>query len=821
MDRIAADFRHALRSLAAHRGYAVTAVLTFALGIGANVAVFNLANWLLLRPLPGVRDEARLVTVSFGSMDDAVYRRSNIPVVDFQALERGIPALSLVAGYTTVQIHVAAGHATPRRADEDVVTGRYFDILGMRMTMGRGFTPAEGVDPSLPPVAVISDRLWRSDLGADPGILGHTLTVNRQPVTIVGVAARGFHGASLNASSDVWMPVAQYRIAMPGQSPKLLTWRGSGTFSSLVGRLAPGASRETVDAQADAVRAQLALANPADKDLHEWHRFYRVTPGVESLPRQRTKLNDSVTMLIGMASLLLLLTCANVGNLMVARAIARRSEIATRLALGASRAAVARLLLAESLLLSTGACVAAVAFAWIIARAFGGTVVLQGLAPLERAEMDWRVLGYAMLISTVVAMVAGAFPALSIAHVDVNSELRESGRSVTPGRQQLRRLLTAAQVAVSLTLLIGAGLLVRSMNARLGVSPGFDATRVMTFSVNPGLQGYGDRPPSFGGDLLDRVRRVPGVRTAALSAYPPFLQGAAPAIDFFAEGTDGKPMWSADANAVSPGFFDALGLQLIDGREFTEAEFQSTSDFDDSLVIMTESLARKAFGSGSAVGRHVEYAGRTGPKTVVGVVRDTKQRRLTDPSSDMIFWPINQGHDQFSVIVGLAAPESKVVPGLRQALADVDPTLPMYDVIRVDEAIRGEFADDYLVMRLTMAFAVLATLVAAVGLYGVLARGVTERRREFGVRVALGASPSAIAGLVTREALYVLIGGVGLGVGASLWLARLLDSRLFGVSHLDAVAFAAAIGLIVVVMLASAAPAGRRAAKMNAAEVMK
>jgi predicted permease len=476
----------------------------------------------------------------------------------------------------------------------------------------------------------------------------------------------------------------------------------------------------------------------------------------------------------------------------------------------------------ESLLLSLIAGAAAIGLAWIVAGAFEGTIVLQGMAPLERAEMDWRVLGWAVLISVGVAAIAGVVPALSGSRVDVNLALRQSGRAVTPGRQRLRRLLTVAQVAGSLTLLIGAGLLVRSMNARLGISPGFDATRVLTFSIDPQLQRYGDRPTPALRELIDRVRRVPGVRAAALAFLRPSFQGIGADVDFFAEGTDGKPMLSADTNFVSPGYFQALGMPLVEGREFGDAEFRSRTVIDDSLVVMTESLARRTFGNTPAVGRHIEWAGRKGLKTVIGVVGDTKQRRLTDPSSDMIFGPLNEGYQGFvSVIVGLGAPEASVVPGLRQALAEVDPTLPMYDVMRVDDAIRGEFADDYLVMRLTMAFAVLATLVAAIGLYGVLARGVNERRREFGIRVALGASPAAVAGLITREAMYVLIVGLGFGIGASLWLARYLDSRLFGITHLDPVSFASAVGIIVVVMLASAVPAGRRAAGVSAAEVIK
>jgi predicted permease len=759
-----------------------------------------------------------MVTIGFGAKDGF---RGPIAVADFEVLAASTPGLVDLAGYQTFPAHVAAEGAAPRRVDAEVVSGHYFDVLGMSLAAGRSFTSAEGTDASLPPVAVISDRIWQRDFAAAHDVIGRALIVNRQPVTIVGVAARGFRGASLSGSSDVWMPVAQHRIIAPTYPASLMTSRRIGLFFGLVGRLAPGASITTVAAQTESVRAQLSAANPADSRMNKWR--FDVTAGVESHPWQRARLSESIAFLTGIAALLLVLTAANVGNLMVARAIARRGEIATRLALGASRFAVARLLLTESLLLSVSACAAAVALAWAVAGALEGTVVLQGLAPLDRAEMDWRVLGYAMLISTGVAIVAGVFPALSSARVDVNAALREAGRSQTANRQRLRRVLTVAQVAVSLTLLVGTALLVRSMVARLVINPGFDASKVLTFSVQPGLQGYGERPTPFYRDLLDRVRQVPGVRAAAVAWLRPSFQGVGSDTDFHAEGAPSTSELASDLNFVSPDFFSAVGLPLIDGREFSAAEFRSRAGEGD-VVIMTESLAQRTFGGAPAVGRRIVMSGDKGPAmTVVGVVRDTKQRRLTATSSDMLFEPFHED-SKFgwgSVIVGIAAPQEAVLPRLRQTMAALDPTLPMYDVMRVDEAIRGEFADDYLVMRLTMAFAMLATLVAAVGLYGVLARGVSERRREFGIRVALGASPSAVAGLVTREALYVLIGGVGLGVGASLWLARYLDSRLFGITHLDAVSFAAAIGIIVIVMLASAAPAGRRAARVNAAEVIK
>jgi predicted permease len=451
---------------------------------------------------------------------------------------------------------------------------------------------------------------------------------------------------------------------------------------------------------------------------------------------------------------------------------------------------------------------------------------MAGVPALARAELDWRVLGFAVGVSALVAAVAGVFPALAGSRVRAAVTLREAGRSQTASRRRLRRALCTAQVVVSITLLVGAGLLARSMSARMALDPGFDPSRVLAFSVEPGLQGYGPRQEVFYRDLIDRVRVTPGVRAAGLAWLRPFSRNAADTA-FKPEGAGDDAEVSAHLNAVSPGFFDAMGLRLVDGRDFNDSEFQRSATEGDAVAILTESLARRLFDGRPAVGRRLEgsFSGSS-TRTIVGVVADTRQRRLDREQEDTLFEPFGQPFPTgwATMVVGLRSPDAgqtEIRSALRQVVTDLDPTLPIYDVTTLDAAILAHHADDLLVMRLTLTFALLATTLAAVGLYGVLARGVGERRHEIGIRTALGARPGAIAGLVTREAAGVLAWGLAIGLPLCWWLTRFLESRLFDVSRLDAVAFGGAVLLVVVVTIISALPAARRAARLDPASVLR
>ena len=818
MSGIRSDVAHAVRGLRAHPGYAVAAVVTLALGISANAAVFSLTNWLLLRPIPGVQDPGALVTLTYAVGDSGGTFGVSVPLL--RSLESGASALSGLTGYQQQPMNVTpVGDGSPRRLAADVVWGNYFSVLMEGIVRGRPFTAAESRDPGADPAVVISDRFWRDDLGGDPGVVGRPLLVNGERFTIVGVATHGFHGASRTSATDLWVPVSQYRRVMPQYPATLFSNPRIGFFFSLVGRLRAGATPALVASQADGVQAALKTANPTDTRLQRLR--FLVRPGLETNPWARERLTSSLSLVMGIAILLLVLTCANVANLVLGRSIGRRTEIATRLALGASRARVARLLLVESAVLACLASGVAVAVAWMAARALEGTVVLQGLPPLERAEMDWRVMAFALLAS---AVGAGVVPAFSSSRVNLQGALREHGRSQTVARGRLRRVLTVAQVAVSLTLVAAAFLLARSMAMRHAIDPGFDPSRVLVFSVEPRLPGYDDaKKTTFYRDLMDRVREVPGVRFAGLSWAQPYGP-IANDNDYWAENRPEQRV-DAESNRISSGFFGALGLRFVSGRDFAPGEVLTTTDVEGPVII-NESAARKLFGDAPAAGRRIVLAyPEHAVRVVVGVVSDMRQRQFMQPPQPMLFAPFNGASDWATIVVGLGQNSAAVVPRLRQAVAAVEPRLPVFGVTTLGEAIDAQLADDILVTQICIerpvVFAVLATLLAAVGLYGVLARGVAERRREFSIRAALGAGPAAMARLVSGDALRVTAMGVVCGLAAATWLTQFLKTYLYGVDRLDPLALAGAVVLLAVVTLAATLVPARRAATVDPAAELK
>lgn len=817
MNGLALDFRQAWRSLRANRGYAVTAIITLALGIGASTAVFNLANWILLRPLPGVQAQADIVTMNYRSTDLAMFP---VAFSDYTDIASRTPALASLAGYSSISLHIGAPDRAPRRVKAEIVTGNYFDVLRGSIRWGRGFTADEGRGIA-PPSIVVSDRFREQDLDGAADVIGRPLTVNGTPFVIAGVTVAGFHGASRVGDAEVWVPIGQHRVAVPQYPADLLTTRRMGLLFAFVGRLAPGATAADAARDLEVARASVAAEHPGESRIARKGWRLDVRPGPEGRPWFHDRMRRTMTLLLGMVGLLLLLASANVGNLILARATGRRGELATRLALGASRPQIARLLLAESFAIAAAAGVVAVGFTWLSAFVLEGTVVMNGMPPLDRAELDWRVLGYATLLSAVVSMLAGVAPAFAGGRVDYGAALRESGRGQTANRQRVRRALAVAQVAASAALLVGAALLTRSMIARLSIAPGFDATQVMSFSVAPGLQAGRDRETTYFRDLLDRLRQTPGVRAAALAWLQPFGQGAAD-NSVRAEGAPAGSRVSTSVNVVSPGYFDALGLPIVEGRDFTAGEHFASPDKTQRVAIVTSALARRLFGDGPAVGRRIVGVDSE-TRTVVGVVRDTRQQRIVSDSGEFMFEPFTRayGSSQASVLIGLAAPIDVVAPEVRKTAAAVDPTLPIYDVTRLDDAIRRQFAEEQMVLRLTLAFAAIATLLSAIGLYGLLARSVTERWHELCLRTALGATPRALARLVTREGAAVLSIGGAIGLGASVWLVRFVENRLYGVTRFDVWSFAAALAIVAAVMVVATAPIARRAARTSPADILR
>ena len=813
------ELRDAVRGLAQRPGFTAVTVLTLALGIGANTAVFSLANWLILRPVPGVSNPDDFVTIRLQFPDGKGWFTISVPELQRVAELRSVTA---VGAEMPTTLHITSGEgATPLRVEAGVVTSNYFDVLGQRLLLGRGFSAAEE-DPGRAAVAVVSDFFWRHTLGGDPAILGRALSINGHRFAIVGVAARGFRGPDRSGRADIWVPLASFRMTIPGY-PATVLHGPAGLFFHLMARPRPGASLDQIQAELRQMQADLAASSP--KSGKYKRAGFAAHPGIAVPVWQQEGLRRIFALLLTTVGLLLILTCANAANLLVARARERHAELATRQALGASRARIVRQVLAEGLLVaglgSTLALVAAAVMgAWI-----NGLVIAHNLPALSAVELDWRVCLFAIALAVLTCAAAASLPAVVASRVDVIGALRESGRGQTSGGRRLRRLLTAVQVAVAVTLLSTGTLLVRSMIARYQVPLGYDTREVLAFSVDTSVPGY-ERPRAeqYFRDALTALRQQPGISGAGLAWIEPF-RPIGGGINLAPAGQpDAKPV-SGDVNMVSAGFLEALGVRFVAGRDFTDAESFRSGETGGGIVILNDTMARALFGSTDATGRQVEASfPETRTLTVVGVIADIRTRDVSYAAvRPTAYEPYGQsflsGWGTFHV--RMAAPAPVVIGRVREAMRAVDPQLPIYDVERLADRVDHYLAEPRLLTRTVAGFALLSALVAALGLYGVLARGVAERRREFSIRAALGARPLSVARLVTREAVLLSTAGAVVGVIAAAWLSKAIEARLFGVKPFDLVSFASAVALVLTIAVLSSAAPARRAAQVDLVKELK
>jgi predicted permease len=583
------------------------------------------------------------------------------------------------------------------------------------------------------------------------------------------------------------------------------------------------AARRRVDAPLSVVRDQLraaetVVATPGDQRFVSRHLV--ATQGLTAVDFEQRGLVGTFALLMAFSGLLFLLACANVSNANLARTSARRGEIATRLALGGSRLAIARMLFVDSLVPAILSGAVAILVARGAAIALDGTSILVNATPLDHVAIDWRVLAVGVALAMLAAIATGMSPMLAGARTGVASVMRDAGSAQTSGRQRLARVLMTAQITLSFILLVGAILLGRSMYARLSVNPGFDDSRVLTFSVDPLALTGRDKAPLYR-DLVDRLREIPGIRGASRAFLPPFFPGTESRLSVRTQD-DGRPI-SVGLNYIEPGFFDAIGVPFVAGRDFTSAERNGTGPAKTTPLILSDWLAHRLFGNRQAVGEYVTQQDGT-TRLIVGVVRNVRHRKLLDDNSvEMAFQPFqdNMTTPFVTFVVGFSQPADTMWPSVRHAIARVDPALPIFNAKTAREGIRAEFAEDFLIMRLTLVFGALALLVAASGVYSVLARRVGERQRELGIRAALGAGPRTLSSLVIVETSVILVAGVTLGAGACGWLTRYIQSRLYGVSHFDVTTFVLAAAIVVATLLVASLPASRRAARTDPARVLK
>jgi predicted permease len=803
----------ALRTLRRRPAFTAITILTLTLGIGANTAVFSLANWLMFRPVPGVARPDELVTIRREIEKGGGFFTMSVP--DTVALAR-LDGIRSLTGFAETPLHVTLSGQSPARVNGQIVSSSYFSVLEQRAALGRVFT-SEQDDPGRADVAVISHAFWTDTLGRDPNALGRTVTINGFPFTVIGIAGPGVRGTDRAGRTDIWVPIASFRHSMPSYPQDLLTGR-VGVFFSVLARLSPGATATTVSAAAEALRQQMIAATPASASRLTRSRFV-ARPGVDVPAWQRDGLRRMFALLLAMAAMLLVLTCANTANLLIAHVHERRAELAMRSALGAGRARLIRLVLVESFFVAACGGILALVAAMLVGSAVNGVTVAQNIPALSAVSIDWRVFAFAFGVAVLTSTVAAIVPAALGSRADALGALKSAGRGHAPARRRIMRSLTAVQVAVAVALVAVSLLLIRSMTARYNLPLGFDADRVLAVSVDTGVQGYSkDRTRQYFRDALDAVRRTSGVSQAGLAWIEPFKMIGG-GLSLRLPGQPESAEIDGDSNGVSGGFFPALGARFLSGRDFTDDELFRSDAAGGGVVLINETMARALFGTADATGREVEASFPEGRRLrVVGVIADIRTRKVGgEPVRPTAYEPIGQSFTPgwATLHARLDAPADVVAPRLREALRALDPNLPAFDVELLSQSVAVHLSEQRLLTVTIGAFAVLAMLVAALGLYGVLARSVEERRREFSIRAALGAAPSVVARLIAREALVTaVIGGLG-GTAAALWLGRVLESRLFGVGPADPVSIGLAAGVALAAALAACAAPALRASRVD------
>jgi predicted permease len=799
------DVRLAARSFGRRPAFAGVVIFTLALGVGANTAVFSLANAILLREVPGLRDAASLVTLHFGGRElpGAILFLSH---PDYEGLVAS-PNLH-IDGLSTVSrtpVHFSLpGWETPRRLTAELVSDNHTAVLGLNPHLGAAPGPEHRFDGA---VAMISHHLWTTSLDRDRDILGRTIIINGRQVPVIGVGPPGYRGTSLIGEVDVWIPLEAYRTVLPGRGGDRLTSPGATLYGMFYGRLRPGSTAEQFEASMQAAAERVSEAHP-----NSWLRnlVAVVTPGVGVTPDARSEFAGIVRILAAVVGFLLVLACANAANLLLVRGAARTTELSIRRAIGADRGGLVRQLLTEALLLAAAGGAAGLGLAWLGLLLFRGERILSWMPALTSVTLDYRVLLFAFGASLATGLLFGVAPAL-ISTRRAEQALRGT-RTAGRGRR-LRGALVVVQVALSLALVVGAGLLLETVRGLRSVDFGFDPRIVTEASIDPATQGYDEHSRvRYFSELLRRVRETPNV-TAAGYAWAPIQGYVLANATVRPEGLapDDDRAVRTRANQVSPGFIDAAGMRLLEGRDFRDDE-TFAPDAAVGVIILSESAARLAFPGGSAVGRRVDIgSGEPRIVEVVGIVSDARMGSPRDEPGPLSLEPLGQSWvPTYLTLYARSASGQPLVAGLHAAARSLDPALPFYDVQSLSDRIDARMSAERILARLSTLFAALAILLAAVGIYGVLSYSINERAREIGVRLALGAPPWGVLRMVLRQSL----GTVAIGITAGLFLAaqigRLVASRLYGVHRFQPTIFlAAAATLLIAALLASWIPAWR------------
>jgi predicted permease len=819
METLIQDVRYGARQLMRAPAFTIAALATLALGIGANTALFTIGQAILIRPLTGVLQSDRLIWITGARWPDNF--PTNISYQDFLEYRQGLRDLIDLSVTSGGQFSLSSGASEPQRVHGELVSGNYFSILRTPFALGRGFVAAEDSIGSPRNVVVLSYGIWQTRFSGDSSIIGKSVVVNGQPLTVVGVAMEGFNGPDLELPRHVYMPAAQYDLArpdFPGGLRDRNTW-----WLRPVGRLHAGVSREQVEAAAKTIAARIAAADTiGHKGISA--RTYSAKSG---LPSGSDREVIPLTILSAIVTgLVLLIACANVSNLLLARGVSRRREIAIRLSLGASRSRLVRQLFSESVVLAVVAGGAGLLLAywstdWLIS---------SGVFPLMlNLRPDAGVVSFTIGTAMLASLLFGVVPAFEATRGELARAVKDGPLGRDPRRARLQSSFVVTQLSLSLVLLTTAGLFLRSMYKARHVDIGFEATtQVVALSFDLGLQRYSDgRSSAFIRELTDQARAMPGVETVSLTDLPP-LGNRYIATEMIIEGeargavSARRDVGSHDAfqSTVRPNYFGALGMRLMHGRDFTERDDKAAPP----VVIISDRTAKQFWPNQNAIGKRLSVSGERGPYlTVVGVVSDVMLGGPMEAKRPTVYLPQLQYPEtkQLTLLVRTRGQPGPLADAVRREIRRMDPNLPVFNVHTLAEYKQLKLADRMNGASILGGFGALALLLASIGVYGVLAFSVIQRTREIGIRIALGARRRDVVSLFVERGMRLTLIGVGIGVALSVALSKLLQGMLFGLTPTDAATFlGVALLLGGVALLASWFPA-RRAARVDPMQALR
>ncbi|HKQ75466.1 MAG TPA: ABC transporter permease [Blastocatellia bacterium] len=801
------DLRYGARMLMKHPGFTLVAVFTLALGIGANTTIFSVLNTLLLKALPGVVDQERIVQIGMTTNGQGF---NSVSYADYRDYRDQNSTFTGIAAESEQQFHFGSDK-TAERIKGALVTGNYFEVLGVRMAQGRSLRSDEAEIEGASPVAVISERLWRGQFGAE-AVIGKTISLNSYPYTVIGVAAE-FRGASpLDENTDVWIPVTMWRQGNPWMAKLGVDWlnsRGSD-FVGLFGRLKPGVTAPQAQADLSTIAGRLAQSYPGTNAK----RGARVFARLGMSPADIVELRQFLGVQFGIVGIVLLIACANIAGLTLARAASRQKEIGVRLALGAGRFRIARQLITESLLLAAlGGALALVVAAWLIDG-------LRAMLPDDNADMrsqlrfalDWRILGFTLGLSVGAGLLSGLVPALQSSKLNFLPLLKDAGNSFGgASRARLRGVLVVSQIALSMVLLVSAGLCVRTLLNAQAINPGFTTENLLTAKLDLGRQNYSEaQGREFYRSLLERLGGLPGVESVSLAHTVP-LQGSSMGNSVV---VDKHGQFNIRYNIVTPGYLDTLGIPLSLGRRFNERDNAQSP----RVAIINETFARYAWPDESPLGKVFTWKDRAGdqPIEIIGVARDAKSQDLFRNPPNIAYFPLAQKYDGgMTLHLRTAIEPEQTLAAARQEIRALDPKLPIYNVKTLEQYRRDALSDTRIQTVLIVGFGLLALALACLGLYGALSFSVAQRTREIGVRMALGANGSDVLRLVIGQGVKLISIGVTLGLAGAFAATRVLQSLLYGVSPTDPATFVGITVLLTLVALLACYIPARRATKVD------